>query len=211
MNSNSNSAQQVARRGRPRIHQNDSARTKAYRRRRRKQRHEEDRAFNELWRETELWSLGVQGRLDDELEAKIRALTPEQAEEWMDRLSAERSMREYDWQLQEQRRLPSSLAENSRFIMRSAPQGCGELETGDYDSHKIELIDGLRATEDGRVGEPSDSVVARFAESDEESGVPSVVNRPTCHCGVAASEVHPEDTGKRLSEVRFLCSEHRIS
>lgn len=38
-----------------------------------------------------------------------------------------------------------------------------------------------------------------------------IVNTPKCWCGAAASDIHPDDKQKTLSEVRYVCKDHRAA
>lgn len=119
-------------------------------------------------------------------------------------------------------------------FLTGAPQGCGELISGGYDSEKAASICDLEQTKEiiggKRVGpsgcdpdaerewgdKETDSTFINkqefpleWKESEEQKALRStatVVEKPTCcQCGGPASTVHPKDAKKKLSEARFLC------
>jgi len=127
------------------------------------------------------------------------------------------------------------------LFLKDAPAGCGRLTSGGYSNEKIALVSDVQEVkaiiggrrvapkghgigiEDKKWGdhEADETFVdcqkfpSKWKESEEQKALRSttvVVAKPTCcQCGNPATTVNPEDAGKRLSEVRFLCGNHTTS
>jgi hypothetical protein len=129
------------------------------------------------------------------------------------------------------------LSPNQGVLMHDAPHGMGILISKDdvaADSdireareecgggHRVAAAG--RSSDDGREWPESDWTWIKRQEKDFLSltWTPSkehkalhlakvVVEKPTCcRCGSLASNIHPDDKRKRLSEVRFLCGKHAL-